>query len=202
MGEVTDINAKGTKEKEQDSVTSKGTGREVVRRNELTGIIKQVVDNVNEMAKHLMNDVNTLFKRFVYPIMMRTNAIENLLIMRNVLTKEEINEEAKRLTEEAIAKAKEINEDGKFKESSGASSEGIKAEEVAKIEKVTLEENKEKIVYTKPEVLNGNPEEIKEKKVYTNPEIRDATPEEIVEINKALEINTTTESVETTEEDK
>lgn len=109
--------------------------REVVRRNELTGIIKQIVENVNEMASHLLNDVNTLFKRFVYPNMMRVNAIENVLIAKGVLTKEEINAESKRITEEAIAKAKEIDAEGKLKES-GTPGEGVKAEEVALVEKI------------------------------------------------------------------
>lgn len=113
------------------------TSTEVVRRFELTGILKQIVDNVNEIAKHLMNDVNVLFKRFVYPILMRTNAIENLLINKGIMTKEEINDETKRLTEEAIAKAKEIDENGKLKDqSSGAPGDGIKAEEKADIEKI------------------------------------------------------------------
>jgi hypothetical protein len=110
------------------------SNREVVRRNEFTEIMKQVIDNVNEISKHLMNDVNVLFKRFVYPLMMRANAIENILIKKEILTKEEINVEAKRLTEEAIAKAREVDENGNPKES-GVSSEGIKSSESASIEK-------------------------------------------------------------------
>jgi TPP-dependent pyruvate/acetoin dehydrogenase alpha subunit len=90
--------------KEKDPTKS----REIVRRNELTPIITQIVENVNQMANHLLNDVNTLFKRFVYPNMMRLNAIENVLIAKGLLTKEEINEESKRITDEAVAKAKEI----------------------------------------------------------------------------------------------
>jgi hypothetical protein len=109
--------------------TNPEQSREVVRRNELTGIMKQVIDNINEMAKHLMTDVNVLFKRFVYPLMMRTNAIENVLISKGIITKEEINEEAKRITEEAIAKAKEVDENGQSKE-------GVKAKESAKIERI------------------------------------------------------------------
>lgn len=119
--------------------------REVVRRNELTGVIKQIIENVNEMAKHLMNDVNVLFKRFVYPVMMRTNAIENLLIKKEILTKDEINEEVKFLTEEAIKKAKEVDENGNPKPPASSSSEGVKAEENAKIEKIEEEEEVERV---------------------------------------------------------
>jgi len=116
------------------------TSREVVRRNELTAIVTQIIDNVNTMAGHLMNDVNTLFKRFVYPVMMRSNAIENLLVSKGVMTKDEINSEAKRITEEAIAKAKEIKEDEEQPKESGAPTEAIKAKENVTIEKIEHEE--------------------------------------------------------------
>jgi DUF1009 family protein len=128
--------------KKEDAANS----REVVRRNELTPIITQIINNVNEMAHHLMNDVNNLFKRFVYPLMMRTNAIENLLIKSGVMTKEEINEEQQKITREAVAKAKEINEEGKVKEQpSNVSGDGIQATETMEIEKIHHEDTPEKI---------------------------------------------------------
>jgi hypothetical protein len=108
--------------------------RAVVRRNELKEIMKQVIDNMNEMAGHLMNDINTMFKRFVYPLTIRTNAIENILISKGILTKDDINAEAKKITEEAIAKAKEVDENGNPK--SGAPGERAVSTESASIEKI------------------------------------------------------------------
>jgi hypothetical protein len=121
--------------------------REIVRRNELTPIITQIVENVNQMAHHLLNDVNTLFKRFVYPNMMRLNAIENVLIAKGVLTKEEINEESKKITAEAVAKAKEIQtEDPNKKEEEPQEETNI--EEMKKTEEGLNEKPKENLENT------------------------------------------------------
>ena len=56
------------------------------------------------------------------------------------MTKDEINSEAKRITEEAIAKAKEIKEDEEQPKESGAPTEAIKAKENVIIEKIEHEE--------------------------------------------------------------
>lgn len=74
-----------------------------VTRGEVIEIIQQVVDNVNHIADYLMQDVNTLYAQHVFPFQIRQAVIEDILIEKGIITKEEID----RLAEERVQKLKE-----------------------------------------------------------------------------------------------
>lgn len=81
-----------------------------VTRGEVIEIIQQVVDNVNQIANYLMQDMNTLYAHHVFPFQIRQAVIEDILIEKGITTKEEIDKLAEERVQKLKEQAKEIKE--------------------------------------------------------------------------------------------
>jgi wobble nucleotide-excising tRNase len=121
-------------------------GREMVRRNELSAIMKQVIDNINEISKYLMQDINNMFQRFVFPSSLRQQALETLLAEKGIILIKEIDDKAKEIYKEAEDKAKEIFKEKEREKQLNTipptgNSESVTTTESAKIHQVDFTKN-------------------------------------------------------------
>ncbi len=77
-------------------------------RAEVVEIITQIVDNVNQMADYLMQDVNTMYSQHVFPFQMRLAVLEDIIKENNIATEEEITKKVEERIEKLKERAKEI----------------------------------------------------------------------------------------------
>lgn len=85
-------------------------------RREIIDIMQQVADEMNQMADYLMQDVNTMYSKHVFPFQLRLAAIEEILVKKGILTKEEVDAEVEDRYKKLEAQAKEIMEKENEKE--------------------------------------------------------------------------------------
>jgi hypothetical protein len=93
-------------------------GKKKVSRDEFAQVLSQISDNINQIANYLMEDMNTLYSRQVFPFQIRLNVIEDILIEKGITTKEEITERADEYFKKLQEQAKEIKEREEAEESS------------------------------------------------------------------------------------
>lgn len=96
------------RQKLRDSVASD----KPVTRKEFVDVLEQMTNNLNELTRYLTSDVNVMFQRYVYPILMKQEAIIELLTEKGILTRDEIMSRADKLTQEALASAQQVDEEG------------------------------------------------------------------------------------------
>ena len=85
-----------------------------VTRGEVIEIMKQVVDNVNQISSYLMEDVNTLYANQLFPFQIQTGVLEDILVEKGVISKEELKsryDDKIKLLQEKAKESKE-SEDG------------------------------------------------------------------------------------------
>lgn len=82
-----------------------------VTRKEVVDVVQQVIDNVNQIADYLMQDVNTLYAKHVFPFQIQVGVIEDLLVEKGIVTKEELSSKYDEKIKALQEKAKEIKED-------------------------------------------------------------------------------------------
>lgn len=97
-------------------------------RGEIIEIMQQVGDTINQMGDYLMQDVNAMYANQVFPFQLRFAVIEEVVLEKFGISKEEIDEKVNKRYKELEAQAKEL----KAKQES-------EAEADAKIEKADNE---------------------------------------------------------------
>lgn len=80
----------------KDASTKKADLNKKVTRGEFIEVIHQIGDNINDISKYLMQDLNTLYSRHVFPFQIQLKVLEDMLIESGAITREELD---KRYTE-------------------------------------------------------------------------------------------------------
>lgn len=81
-----------------------------VKRKEMVEVMEQVFDRMNETNRYLMEDINTMYRVQLFPFQMMVSALENLLIEKGVITKEELDAKLEENKQELIKKARALQE--------------------------------------------------------------------------------------------
>ena len=81
-----------------------------VKRKEMVEVMEQVFDRLNETNRYLMEDINTMYRVQLFPFQMMVSALENLLIEKGVITKEELDAKLEENKQELIKKARAMQE--------------------------------------------------------------------------------------------
>ncbi len=82
-----------------------------VTRGEVIDLMQQVSDNINDISRYLMEDVNVHFRQYTYPTMIKQQALINMLVSKGVFSEEDFNKEVRKISKELMEKAKEVNID-------------------------------------------------------------------------------------------
>lgn len=81
-----------------------------VKRKEMVEVMEQVFDRMNETNRYLMEDINTMYRVQLFPFQMMVSALENLLIEKGVITKDELDAKLEENKQELIKKARAMQE--------------------------------------------------------------------------------------------
>lgn len=81
-----------------------------VKRKEMVEVMEQVFDRMNDTNRYLMEDINTMYRVQLFPFQMMVSALENLLIEKGVITKEELDAKLEENKQELIKKARAMQE--------------------------------------------------------------------------------------------
>lgn len=81
-----------------------------VKCKEMVEVMEQVFDRMNETNRYLMEDINTMYRVQLFPFQMMVSALENLLIEKGVITKEELDAKLEENKQELIKKARAMQE--------------------------------------------------------------------------------------------
>lgn len=81
-----------------------------VKRKEMVEVMEQVFDRMNETNRYLMEDINTMYRVQLFPFQMMVSALENLLIEKGVINKEELDAKLEENKQELIKKARAMQE--------------------------------------------------------------------------------------------
>lgn len=131
---IIDINENREKKVEAFKGQSNKKLNQNVKRSEVLDVIKQIIDRINETNTLLMEDVNTLYAKHVFPFQLRMDVLESLLIKKGILTEEEVkegyNEKIKVLQEQA--RAIKQKDDGSEELATKEESELMEKEQVVK----------------------------------------------------------------------
>lgn len=105
-----------------------------VKRKEMVEVMEQVFDRMNETNRYLMEDINTMYRVQLFPFQMMVSALENLLIEKGVITKEELDAKLEENKQELIKKARAMQEteDGNVQVVSKEEDELLEKERVVK----------------------------------------------------------------------
>lgn len=105
-----------------------------VKRKEMVEVMEQVFDRLNETNRYLMEDINTMYRVQLFPFQMMVSALENLLIEKGVITKEELDAKLEENKQELIKKARAMQEteDGNVEVVSKEEDEILEKEKVVK----------------------------------------------------------------------
>lgn len=105
-----------------------------VKRKEMVEVMEQVFDRMNETNRYLMEDINTMYRVQLFPFQMMVSALENLLIEKGVITKEELDAKLEENKQELIKKARAMQEteEGNVEVVSKEEDELIEKEKVVK----------------------------------------------------------------------
>lgn len=91
--------------KDQKDLNRKASRKEVI------DIVQQVMDNVNQISHYLMEDVNTLYSKHVFPFQIQVGVMEDLLVEKGLVTEKELNDKYNEKIKMLQEKAREIKED-------------------------------------------------------------------------------------------
>lgn len=85
-----------------------------VKRKEFVEVMQQIFERMNETNHYLMEDINSMYANQVFPVQMGHAVIEELLVEKGIITKEEIEEALEKRKQHLLEKAKAIktNENG------------------------------------------------------------------------------------------
>lgn len=105
-----------------------------VKRKEMVEVMEQVFDRMNETNRYLMEDINTMYRVQLFPFQMMVSALENLLIEKGVITKEELDAKLEENKQELVKKARAMqeNEEGNVEVVSKEEDELLEKEKVVK----------------------------------------------------------------------
>ena len=105
-----------------------------VKRKEMVEVMEQVFDRMNETNRYLMEDINTMYRVQLFPFQMMVSALENLLIEKGVITKDELDAKLEENKQELIKKARAMQEteDGNVEVVSKEEDEILEKEKVVK----------------------------------------------------------------------
>lgn len=81
-----------------------------VTREEFIDVIHQIGENINQISEYLMQDVNTMYSKQVFPFQMRLDALEDILEERGIISKDDISKRAEENFLKLQAQAKEIKD--------------------------------------------------------------------------------------------
>lgn len=106
-----------------------------VKRKEMVEVMEQVFDRMNETNRYLMEDINTMYRVQLFPFQMMVSALENLLIEKGVITKEELDAKLEANKQELIKKARAMQEteEGNVEVVSKEEDEILEKEKVVKV---------------------------------------------------------------------
>ena len=94
-----------------DIKLSRTDRRAKVTRGEVIDIVQQIMDNINQISSYLMQDINTLYSKHVFQYQIQTGVIEDLLIEKGLVTKEELEKKYDEKIKALQEKAREIKEE-------------------------------------------------------------------------------------------
>lgn len=103
---------KNVKELKVEAFPGSADMKRKVTRQEVIEIMQQVSDNIGIISNGLMEDLNMLYGQQVFPFQMTLWAIEQLLIEKGILTKEEIDNKVEERKQDLLSRAKEIKDKG------------------------------------------------------------------------------------------
>jgi len=63
-----------------------------VKRKEFVEVMEQIFERMNETNHYLMEDINSMYANQVFPVQMGHAVIEELLVEKGIITKEEIED--------------------------------------------------------------------------------------------------------------
>lgn len=106
-----------------------------VKRKEMVEVMEQVFDRMNETNRYLMEDINTMYRVQLFPFQMMVSALENLLIEKGVITKEELDAKLEENKQELVKKARAMQEteEGNVEVVSKEEDELLEKEKVVKV---------------------------------------------------------------------
>jgi hypothetical protein len=103
-----------------------------VKRKEFVEVMEQIFERMNETNHYLMEDINSMYANQVFPVQMGHAVIEELLVEKGIITKEEIEDALEKRKQQLLEKAKAIktNENGDEELASDDESKAIENEAV------------------------------------------------------------------------
>lgn len=103
-----------------------------VKRKEFVEVMEQIFERMNETNHYLMEDINSMYANQVFPVQMGHAVIEELLVEKGIITKDEIDEALEKRKQQLLEKAKAIktNENGDEELASEDESKAIENEAV------------------------------------------------------------------------
>lgn len=103
-----------------------------VKRKEFVEVMQQIFERMNETNHYLMEDINSMYANQVFPVQMGHAVIEELLVEKGIITKEEIEDALEKRKQQLLEKAKAIktNENGDEELASDDESKAIENEAV------------------------------------------------------------------------
>lgn len=103
-----------------------------VKRKEFVEVMQQIFERMNETNHYLMEDINSMYANQVFPVQMGHAVIEELLVEKGIITKEEIEDALEKRKQQLLEKAKAIktNENGEEELASDDESKAIENEAV------------------------------------------------------------------------
>ncbi len=82
-----------------------------VTRGEFLEVLRQISENINDISKYLMEDINVHFRNYTYPNILKLQAVMQLMIEKNFCSQTELDDMVRRISSELMEKAKEVMED-------------------------------------------------------------------------------------------
>ena len=103
-----------------------------VKRKEFVEVMEQIFERMNETNHYLMEDINSMYANQVFPVQMGHAVVEELLVEKGIINKEEIDEALEKRKQQLLEKAKAIktNENGDEELASDEESKVIENEAV------------------------------------------------------------------------
>lgn len=104
------VNSKVKMDKEDLTIDKDKNLNKLVKRKEVVEVLGQFIDNYNKATQYLMDDMNTLYSKQVFPFQMRESALEDILIEKGIITQAELDKKYNEKINILLNKAREIKE--------------------------------------------------------------------------------------------
>lgn len=102
-----------------------------VKRKEFVDVMEQIFERMNETNHYLMEDINSMYANQVFPVQMGHAVIEELLVEKGIITKEEIEDALEKRKQQLLEKAKAIKTDNEGNEELASEEESKEMENTA-----------------------------------------------------------------------